>query len=62
MAKGAGISSAGKFQDWFHGVISRVRAEELLGNKEPGTFLVRVAESRFGYSLSHKYVFISKEQ
>jgi hypothetical protein len=27
--------------------------QQLLGNTAAGTFLVRVAESRFGYSLSH---------
>eukprot|EP00056_Hartaetosiga_gracilis_P013689 m.229313 g.229313 ORF g.229313 m.229313 type:complete len:169 (+) comp13882_c0_seq8:2644-3150(+) len=53
MKKGSGVSSAGKFEEWFHGVITRRKAEELLGGKEPGTFLVRVSESRFGYSLSH---------
>eukprot|EP00049_Salpingoeca_infusionum_P017711 m.354083 g.354083 ORF g.354083 m.354083 type:complete len:962 (-) comp16916_c0_seq1:372-3257(-) len=53
MKKGAGISSAGKFEEWFHGVITRKDSEALLRGKEPGTFLVRVSESRFGYSLSH---------
>lgn len=54
MKKGAGVSSAGTFEEWFHGVITRKQSEELLQNKQPGTFLVRVSESRFGYSLSHK--------
>lgn len=54
MKKGAGVSSAGTFEEWFHGVITRKISEELLTDKEPGTFLVRVSESRFGYSLSHK--------
>ena len=50
--KGVGKGANG-FEDWFHGVISRVEAEALLKGTEAGTFLVRVAESRFGYSLSH---------
>ena len=61
MAKGAGQvggDSAGEqnnsFEAWFHGIISRKDAEKLLSTKNPGAFLVRVAESRFGYSLSHK--------
>jgi len=52
MKKGAGMKS-GNFEEWFHGVITRKEAEELLRGTPAGTFLVRVAESRFGYSLSH---------
>lgn len=53
MKKGAGMGADKSFQEWFHGILTRVQAEELLSDKEPGTFLVRVSESRFGYSLSH---------
>eukprot|EP00054_Salpingoeca_dolichothecata_P026515 m.189953 g.189953 ORF g.189953 m.189953 type:complete len:938 (-) comp25680_c0_seq1:211-3024(-) len=49
--KGAGQTGAG-FAEWFHGIITRKDAESLLRGQETGTFLVRVAESRFGYSLS----------
>jgi len=52
MKKGAGMKS-GNFQEWFHGIITRKDSEELLNGTAAGTFLVRVAESRFGYSLSH---------
>jgi len=52
MKKGAGMKS-GNFEEWFHGVITRKDSEELLRGRPAGTFLVRVAESRFGYSLSH---------
>ncbi|XP_078527026.1 uncharacterized protein LOC144799533 [Lissotriton helveticus] len=38
---------------WFHGLITREEAENLLKNKTPGSFLVRVSESRIGYSLSY---------
>ena len=55
MAKGAGQADDedGGFEKWFHGIISRNEAQKLLLRCEPGAFLVRVAESRFGYSLSH---------
>ena len=52
MKKGAGMNK-GNFEEWFHGVITRKEAEDLLRGRPAGTFLVRVAESRFGYSLSH---------
>ncbi|XP_021359282.1 myosin-IIIa-like isoform X3 [Mizuhopecten yessoensis] len=40
--------------EWFHGVISRRTSEILLGSKPIGCFLIRVSESRFGYSLSFR--------
>jgi len=53
MKKGAGMKGKGNFEEWFHGIITRKEAETLLQTTAAGTFLVRVAESRFGYSLSH---------
>lgn len=50
--KGSGKTEDGGFADWFHGIISRVDAEALLKGNKSGTFLIRVAETRFGYSLS----------
>jgi len=50
--KGSGIDDDGGFASWFHGIITRSDAEQLLTGKASGTFLIRVAESRFGYSLS----------
>ncbi|XP_013394776.1 myosin-IIIb isoform X2 [Lingula anatina] len=44
----------GGFAPWFHGIITRRQSEELLRGKQIGCFLVRVGESRFGYSLSFK--------
>ncbi|XP_022097396.1 myosin-IIIb-like isoform X2 [Acanthaster planci] len=44
----------GTFAKWFHGIITRRRAEELLEHQPVGAFLIRVSESRFGYSLSLK--------
>eukprot|EP00039_Didymoeca_costata_P028435 m.21052 g.21052 ORF g.21052 m.21052 type:complete len:934 (+) comp7017_c0_seq1:165-2966(+) len=50
--KGSGKTDDGGFADWFHGIITRAESEELLRGQTSGTFLIRVAESRFGYSLS----------
>jgi len=50
--KGSGKTDDGGFADWFHGIISRTDAEALLKSQKSGTFLIRVAETRFGYSLS----------
>ena len=58
---GAGSGDAGnelkKAQDaeiakWFHGLLSRTKAEELLYGYATGTFLIRVSEARAGYALS----------
>ena len=46
--KGSGIDDDGGFASWFHGIITRSDAEQLLTGKASGTFLIRVAESRFG--------------
>ncbi|CAL1540613.1 unnamed protein product [Lymnaea stagnalis] len=42
------------YSEWFHGIIPRKQAEKLLNNKILGCFLIRVSESRFGYTLSFK--------
>ncbi|CAF1195399.1 unnamed protein product [Adineta ricciae] len=42
----------GTFPSWFHGNITRHRAEDLLKNQSIGCFLIRLSESRFGFSLS----------
>lgn len=42
------------FLSWFHGIITRRQAEKLLDDKPVGAFLIRVSESRFGYSVSLK--------
>eukprot|EP00040_Diaphanoeca_grandis_P029191 m.170335 g.170335 ORF g.170335 m.170335 type:complete len:694 (-) comp31608_c2_seq4:151-2232(-) len=50
--RGVGQDVSGRAFDWFHGVISRSKAEELLKKSPEWSFLVRVSESRFGYVLS----------
>ncbi|XP_038060099.1 SH2 domain-containing protein 4B-like [Patiria miniata] len=55
--KQAGISvdiNGSRPAKWFHGVIPRERANELLQDKKPGSFLVRVSEKVWGYVLSYR--------
>ncbi|XP_066504153.1 hematopoietic SH2 domain-containing protein homolog [Hoplias malabaricus] len=44
----------GIIPEWFHGIISRKKAEELLSTRPRGYFLIRVSESRIGYTLSYR--------
>ncbi|XP_075466272.1 SH2 domain-containing protein 4B isoform X2 [Ascaphus truei] len=55
LPRGAGMeTSTGAIAPWFHGIISREAAEELLMNKSEGTFLVRISEKIWGYTLSYR--------
>uniref|UniRef100_A0A8C0YNX0 Hematopoietic SH2 domain containing n=1 Tax=Cyprinus carpio carpio TaxID=630221 RepID=A0A8C0YNX0_CYPCA len=48
------ILKNGIVPEWFHGIISRKVAEDMLMCKPPGYFLIRVSESRVGYTLSYR--------
>lgn len=39
---------------WFHGIITRQEAEELLNKEENGSFLIRISERVIGYCLSYR--------
>ncbi|CAF3145998.1 unnamed protein product [Rotaria socialis] len=47
-------SSRGEIYPWFHGIISRCYAEDLLRAKPIGTYLIRINEKIFGYALSYR--------
>ncbi|XP_010282357.1 PREDICTED: myosin-IIIb-like, partial [Phaethon lepturus] len=44
----------GAFPSWLHGMISRREAENLLIDKPLGCFLVRISQSRPGYTLTYR--------
>lgn len=54
-SKGCGINADdGKPFQWFHGLVTRLEAEDLLLDEPRGTFLVRVSEKIWGYAISYK--------
>uniref|UniRef100_A0A6Q2X685 Myosin motor domain-containing protein n=1 Tax=Esox lucius TaxID=8010 RepID=A0A6Q2X685_ESOLU len=44
----------GAFPCWFHGMISRRQAEDLMTDRPVGCFLIRVGQSREGYTLTYR--------
>ncbi|XP_060932083.1 SH2 domain-containing protein 7-like [Limanda limanda] len=48
------IVQNGLFPTWFLGFITRNTAEDILREKEPGCFLVRLSDKAIGYILSYK--------
>ncbi|KAL8165956.1 UNVERIFIED_CONTAM: SH2 domain-containing protein 4A [Gekko kuhli] len=45
--------AADRVAPWFHGILTTKKAEELLSNSAPGTFLIRISEKIRGYVLSY---------
>ncbi|KAM4050182.1 myosin-IIIb-like [Anomaloglossus baeobatrachus] len=50
------VQEDGVYPPWLHGMISRRDTENLLMNKEPGDFLIRISQTRAGYILSYRSV------
>ncbi|XP_076876747.1 myosin-IIIb [Brachyhypopomus gauderio] len=50
------VAQNGTFPCWFHGMITRRQAEDLLTDKPLGCFLIRVGQSREGYTLTYRGV------
>lgn len=52
--KFSGLDENQKPMEWFHGIITRHEAEKILINKKQGSYLVRVSERVWGYTISFK--------
>ncbi|MCI4388069.1 hypothetical protein PGIGA_G00081280 [Pangasianodon gigas] len=48
------VAKNGTFPCWFHGMITRRQADDLLTDKPLGCFLIRVGQSREGYTLTYR--------
>lgn len=54
-AKASHVDEGGQVHPWFHGLISRVEAEDYLFDQDNGAFLIRISERVNGYALSFKH-------
>ncbi|XP_050297878.1 SH2 domain-containing protein 4A-like [Anthonomus grandis grandis] len=49
-----GLDNFSNVEPWFHGLITRSQAEKLLLDQPYGTFLVRLSEKIWGYTISYR--------
>lgn len=54
-SKGCGLDAMTRLPSkWFHGLVTRLDAEQLLEMEPAGSFLVRLSEKIWGYAISYK--------
>lgn len=48
------LTGTSNIAPWFHGIITRQQAEDILTKQPPNAFLIRVSEKVWGYAVSYK--------
>ncbi|XP_060804900.1 SH2 domain-containing protein 4A isoform X1 [Amyelois transitella] len=54
LKRGVGVDEHNKPAEWFHGLITRSDAENLLSSQSEGSFLVRLSQKVWGYAISYR--------